>query len=88
VTGCGPVTLAVASGPTVISGPTGTAFNLLLGSSVSLADVHDPHPRTARLWLAYTGATAGAVRGRCVEMGEAWDTVSNASARAMQLSKV
>jgi hypothetical protein len=40
--------LEMASGLTVTSGPTGTAFDLLLGPSVSLADVHDPHPRTAQ----------------------------------------
>lgn len=76
VSGIEDLTFEVVSGPTVTSGPSG-AFALLLGSSVSVPAPGIGVTAHARLWLTYTGTTAGdtatgEVVVRSVETGEEW----------------
>jgi Subtilase family/von Willebrand factor type A domain len=77
------LTFQIISGPTTTSGPV-DSFSTLLGNSITIPAPGVMTGETARLWLGYTGATAGAsavgtVRVRCVETGEAWDVALSAN---------
>jgi hypothetical protein len=73
------LTFEVVSGPVTVSGPA-DAFAVLNGTSVVAPAPGVGVVGHARLWLTYTGATAGStatgeVVVRCVQTGEQW-TVS------------
>ncbi|CAN7807969.1 tyrosinase family protein [Paraburkholderia hospita] len=62
---CEPVHLTVLKGPTVTSGPPGTAFGVYVSPVVA-----DPHlDSKARAWFLYTGTTAGDVAAGTVTIG-------------------
>ncbi len=77
VLSCRSVQFQIVSGPTTLTGPA-DSFGTPLGTSVSLGSTTDfTAPRTARLWISYTGSSAGdtatgTVTVRCVETGEEW----------------
>lgn len=89
VTGCGPASVRIVAGPTVVSGPAGTLFGTP-GGPVSLGADPRPNletPAYARLWLSYTGtadgdAATGTLRVRCDATGEEWDVLIRANTRA------
>jgi hypothetical protein len=61
----------------ILSGP-GTDFSTPFGIQATFVGSHGAEEGEARIWIAYTGTTAGAmasstVRIRCVETGESWD---------------
>jgi hypothetical protein len=58
---CGDVHLSITAGPTVVSGPAGTAFGTLLGTSVTIPHVLSFDPPIGRLWLSYKGTSNGDV---------------------------
>lgn len=72
---CEPVTFEVVSGPTVLTGASGTTFGTPLGTSV----VVDPNVASeGRVWISFTGtregdSATGTVTIRSVETGETWD---------------
>ncbi len=75
--GLEPLTFQVVSGP-------GSPFGILLGSSVTIPAPGITSGAKARLWLSFTGTTAGdtaagTVRVRCVETGEEWDVPLSAN---------
>ena len=77
VESCLPVTLSIVSGP-------GGDFSTPLGTTVSLDLTSDNSPREARLWVAYTGTTAGStdsdsITVRWEETGEEWPIPINAN---------
>lgn len=58
---CGDVHLSITAGPTVVSGPAGTAFGTLLGTSVTIPHILNLDPPIGRLWLSYKGTHNGDV---------------------------
>ena len=67
---CGDVNLAITAGPTVTTGPAGTNFGTVLGTSVRIPTA--PGVPKGRLWLTYKGTHAtdvatGTVTVRCAE---------------------
>jgi hypothetical protein len=58
---CDPVNLSITSGPTVVSGPAGTAFGTfpMLGSAVAIPHISSSIPPVGRIWISYTGTNAG-----------------------------
>jgi hypothetical protein len=59
VRSCHDVTLAITAGPTVLTGPVGTNFGLLLGTSVTVHTASSIGPPLGRLWISYKGTNAG-----------------------------
>lgn len=73
---CVGLTFQIVSGPTVLTGPAATVFSTPMGTSA--ATVQDGASDVARLWIGYTGTTAGdmatgTVRVLWVETGQEWD---------------
>jgi hypothetical protein len=58
---CEDVHLSVTAGPTVTSGPPGSTFGTLLGTSVTVPHILSFDPPTGRLWISYRGTSAGDV---------------------------
>lgn len=58
---CESVNLAISVGPTVVSGPAATSFGTFptLGSSVAIPHISSSIPPIGRIWISYTGTTAG-----------------------------
>ena len=72
---CADVHLEITAGPTVVAGPAGTAFGTLLGTTETIPPKAGIAPPRGRLWISYTGTTAGdaatgTVTVRCVETGQ------------------
>lgn len=83
VAGVEDLTFDVVTGPTTTSGPA-NAFSLLLGPSVTVPAPGVGATAQARIWLTYTGASAGdtatgTVRVRSTTTGEQWDVDLTAS---------
>ena len=94
VRGLQTVQFEIISGPAVLSGPAGTAFGTPLGTSVSAGPGPDvTTPVTARLWITYTGTSAGdmatgEVEVRCVQTGQTWTVPITANTVARPTSAV
>jgi len=60
---CHEVHLSIAAGPSVVSGPAGTAFGTFptLGTSVVIPHISSSAPPRGRLWISYKGTGAGDV---------------------------
>jgi hypothetical protein len=58
VVACHDVTFSITAGPTVTSGPAGTNFGVLLGTSVTVKTVSSIGPPLGRLWISYKGTNA------------------------------
>jgi tyrosinase-like protein/VWA domain-containing protein len=60
---CHEVHLSITAGPTVLTGPPGTAFGTFptLGTSVSIPHISSSIPPRGRLWISYKGTAAGDV---------------------------
>jgi hypothetical protein len=56
---CHDVTLNITVGPTVLSGPAGTNFGVLLGTSVTVHTASSIGPPLGRLWISYKGTNPG-----------------------------
>src|SRR5205085_821219 len=59
---CDNVHLSITSGPTVLTGPPGSAFGTFpapLGTAVVIPTVSGPTPPQGRIWLSYKGTHAG-----------------------------
>lgn len=74
---CDPVNLEITGGPSVLSGPAGTAFGTFagLGDSVTIPHIASSVPPLGRIWISYTGTAAGdtatgSVTVHSVETGE------------------
>jgi hypothetical protein len=82
---CATLHFTVLNGPTVTSGPAGTAFGVYASPVAA-----DPHlDAKGRLWLSYTGTAAddvatGTVRIGCDETGQPFDIVLTANTIARQ----
>jgi hypothetical protein len=61
VRSCRAVTFAVTAGPTVTGGPPATKFELPLGGTDTLGEVHSLDERKAQIWISYTGTAPGDV---------------------------
>jgi hypothetical protein len=59
VRSCHNVTLNISAGPTVLTGPAGTNFGVLLGTSVDVQTASSIGPPLGRLWISYKGTNAG-----------------------------
>lgn len=59
VRSCHDVSLNITAGPTVVTGPAGTNFGVLLGASVTVNTVSSIGPPLARLWISYKGTNPG-----------------------------
>jgi len=59
VRSCHDASLNIMAGPTVLSGPAGTNFGVLLGSSITVHTVSSIGPPLARLWISYKGTNPG-----------------------------
>jgi len=59
VRSCHDVALNITAGPTVLSGPMGTNFGVLLGTSVTVDTASSIGPPLGRLWISYKGTNAG-----------------------------
>lgn len=78
VSACQNVHLEIVSGPAVLTGPPGTDFGTPLGPSVTVQPAEDFTTPVGRIWISYTGTSAGdsatgTVTVRCVETGEVWE---------------
>jgi murein tripeptide amidase MpaA len=89
VTGCDAANVRIVSGPTVTSGPPGTAFGTPAGPTSETADPRPNYetPAYARAWISYTGTAdgdmaTGTVRIRCDATGQEWDVLIRANTRA------
>lgn len=83
VAGLEDITFEVVAGPTTLAGPAGS-FALLLGPSVTVAAPGVLGVAYGRLWMTYTGTTAGdsaagEVVVRCVQTGEQWTVTMSAN---------
>jgi len=60
---CHDVHLSITSGPSVVSGPPGTALGTFptLGTSVVVPHISSSTPPRGRIWISYTGTSAGDV---------------------------
>jgi len=72
---CHDVHLSITAGPAVLTGPPGTSFGTLLGTSVAVPHVASGTPPRGRLWLSYRGTAAGdtatgTVTVHCTETNE------------------
>jgi hypothetical protein len=72
---CDDVHLSITAGPAVVSGPAGTSFGTILGTSRTIAPKAGNSPPKGRLWLTYTGtsvgdAAAGTVTVHCAETNQ------------------
>jgi hypothetical protein len=56
---CADVHLAITAGPTVVSGPPATSFGTVLGTSATIQPKAGITPPKGRLWITYTGTSAG-----------------------------
>ncbi len=56
---CGDVNLSITAGPTVVTGPAGTSFGSILGTSIIIHPKSGITPPKGRLWITYTGTHAG-----------------------------
>lgn len=75
VRSCHDVTLNITVGPTVLSGPVGTNFGVLLGTSVTVHTASSIGPPLGRLWISYKGtnpadAATGTVTVFCAETNQ------------------
>jgi Mg-chelatase subunit ChlD len=59
VRSCHDVSLNITAGPTVVTGPAGTNFGVLLGNAVTVHTVSSIGPPLARLWISYKGTSPG-----------------------------
>ena len=75
---CDNVHLSITAGPTVLSGPPGTAFGIFpapLGTTVTIPHISSNTPPSGRLWIRYRGTAAGDVASgtvtvHCDETGQ------------------
>jgi hypothetical protein len=58
---CQDVHLSITAGPTVVTGPAGTSFGTLIGTSVTIPHILNLDPPVGRLWISYKGTHAGDV---------------------------
>jgi Common central domain of tyrosinase/von Willebrand factor type A domain len=58
---CADVHLSITSGPTVVSGATGTSFGTLLATSLPVPHILSLDPPLARFWISYKGTHANDV---------------------------
>lgn len=58
---CDPVNLSITAGPATLSGPPGTSFGTFptLGSAVVIPHISSSVPPRGRIWISYTGTSAG-----------------------------
>lgn len=75
VSACHDVTFSITAGPTVTSGPAGTSFGVLLGTSVTVHTVSSIGPPLGRLWISYKGTNpfdmaTGTVTVHCAETNQ------------------
>jgi hypothetical protein len=61
IVACHDVSLSITAGPTVLTGPPGTNFGVLLGTSVTVHQTGSITPPLGRLWISYKGTNAGDV---------------------------
>lgn len=71
---CDTVNFQVVSGPTVLTGPAGTAFGAVSANVAANPSVDSK----ARVWFTYQGTNdgdmaTGTVRIRCTQTGQEWD---------------
>jgi hypothetical protein len=86
---CDDVHLSITAGPTVLTGPAGTAFGTFpapLGTSVMIPHISSVTPPKGRLWISYRGTAAGdsatgTVTVHCAETGQ--DFVINIAANTI-----
>ncbi len=72
---CQDVHLSITAGPTVSTGPAGTNFGTVLGTSTTIHPSSSITPPKGRLWLTYTGTHAndtatGTVTVHCAETNQ------------------
>jgi murein tripeptide amidase MpaA len=77
VTACCDVTFDITAGPTVISGPAGTAFGTTPLGTSSTAPAEPDAFSFARLWVSYQGTDAGDVAAgtitvKCRQTNQVW----------------
>jgi len=75
VRSCHDVTLTITVGPTVLSGPAGTNFGVLLGTSVTVHTASSIGPPLGRLWISYKGTNpndmaTGTVTVHCADTNQ------------------
>jgi hypothetical protein len=83
---CADVHLSIKSGPTVVSGPIGTNFGVLLGTSVTVPRVLSLAPPEGRFWITYKGThrndvATGTLVVHCAETNQ--DFVINITANTI-----
>ncbi len=88
VSGCGQVQLSVSAGPTVVSGPAGTSFDVLASPVFVSAEAGE-----GRLWIGYTGTgdgdnATGTVTISCAETGEDFEVALTANSIARPTAAV
>lgn len=59
VIACGDVHLSITAGPTVVSGPPGTNFGTVLGTSKTIQPKAGITPPKGRLWITFKGTNPG-----------------------------
>ena len=59
VRSCHDVALNISAGPTVLTGPAGTSFGVLLGTSIDVQTASSIGPPLGRLWISYKGTNPG-----------------------------
>jgi hypothetical protein len=88
---CADVHLSITSGPTVLSGPIGTSFGLLQGTSITVPRVRTLGAPEGRFWISYKGTHAGdmatgTLTVHCTETNQ--DFVINITANTIARPKV
>ena len=89
---CDDVHLSIkAPGPTVVSGPPGTSFGVLQGSSLTVPRIFSFDPPIARFWISYKGThdgdmATGTLTVHCDETNQ--DFVINITANTIARPKV
>lgn len=82
---CGDVNLAITAGPSVTTGPAGTNFGTVLGTSIPIHTA--PGVPRGRLWLTYKGthdgdAATGSVTVHCTEINQDFVVQLSANTKA------
>ncbi len=77
VRSCHDVTLSITAGPTVLSGPAGTTFGVLLSPSIPVHTASSIGPPLGRLWISYKGTNpsdtaTGTVTVSCAETNQSF----------------
>jgi hypothetical protein len=77
VRSCHDVMLSITAGPTVLSGPAGTNFGVLMSPSIPVHTASSIGPPLGRLWISYRGtnpsdAATGTVTVSCAETNQSF----------------